>query len=236
MYALELIGVSKRFGSRSALRAVDLAVEPGSALGLLGPNGAGKTTALRLCLGFARPTEGQVRLRGVDPMRAEARVGVAYLPERLRLPPRMTVRAFLRLHGRLAGVDPARLDDEIDEVLGWTGLSDRVGDRLGGLSKGLSQRVGFAQAFLARPQLMLLDEPTSGLDPVGIRDARDWIARTREWGCTTVVSSHVLSEVERTCDRVVIVHEGTIRAEGAIEDLVSPEESLEDVFVRMVTS
>ncbi|MDH3211213.1 MAG: ABC transporter ATP-binding protein [Myxococcales bacterium] len=234
MLALELLAVSKRYGARRALAGVDLAVPAGSALGLLGPNGAGKTTTLRLLLGFARADEGSVRLRGLEPSEPASRIGVGYLPERLALPGRMTVRGCLRLHGALAGLENDEIDGEVAAVLRQTGIADRAEDRIAGLSKGLAQRVGFAQAFLARPDLLLLDEPTSGLDPIGVRDARDWIATARESGCTVLVSSHVLSEVERTCDRVAIMHEGRIAASGAIHELVRPGEDLEAAFVRVV--
>jgi len=235
MFALELNGVSKRYGQRHALSNIDLQLESGASLGLLGPNGAGKTTCLRLLLGLTQPTQGTVRLRGRDPMNPAARVGVAYLPERLRLPERATVRGFLRLHGTLAGLSGTELEREVESALEMTDLADRGADRIGGLSKGLSQRVGFAQLFLARPELLLLDEPTSGLDPIGIRDAREWIRVVRERGCTVLVSSHVLSEVERVCDHAAILHEGRIAAQGPIEDLVQPGETLEDAFLRVVS-
>jgi ABC-2 type transport system ATP-binding protein len=234
VFAFELAGVSKRYGSRVALDDVSLAVPPGSGLGLLGPNGAGKTTALRLLLGFTQPNAGTVRLRGYAPSEPISRAGVAYLPERLRLPGRMTVNAFLRLHGRLAGLEPAFLRREVEASLELTGLASRGDDRISGLSKGLTQRLGFAQALLGRPELLLLDEPTSGLDPIGIRDARDWIQALRQRGCTVLVSSHVLSEVERTCDQAAILHEGRFVAQGPIGEIARPGESLEDAFVRLV--
>ena len=109
-------------------------------------------------------------------------------------------------------------------------------DRLGALSKGLAQRVGFAQAFLGRPSLLLLDEPTSGLDPIGMRDARDWIRTATERGCSVLISSHLLSEVEQLCNRVVILHEGVVRAEGAMNEVVREGEQLEDAFIRLVES
>jgi ABC-2 type transport system ATP-binding protein len=234
MYANELSGVTKRYGARRALDGVDLALAPGSALGLLGPNGAGKTTALRLLLGFARPSEGRVRLRGIDPADPASRAGVGYLPERLRLPARMRVRDALRLHGTLAGLAGDARERAAADALARTGLAERAADRIGGLSKGLTQRLGFALALLGEPDLLLLDEPTSGLDPLGVRDAREWILAARRRGASVVVSAHVLSEVERTCDHVAIVREGRIAAQGPIAELVRPGESLEDVFVRVV--
>jgi ABC-2 type transport system ATP-binding protein len=234
MDALELLGVSKRYPGRTALDGIDLCVPSGAGLGLLGPNGAGKTTVLRLLLGFAAPSQGSVRMQGRPPSDPASRVGVGYLPERLVLPQRMTVHAFLRLHGTLIGLTGAVLTREIDDVLALTGTADRARDRLGSLSKGLRQRIGFAQALLGSPDLLLLDEPTSGLDPLGVRDARDWIRGARERGCTVLVSSHVLSEIERTCDRVAILDTGRIAAAGATGEVVRPGESLEDAFVRLV--
>jgi ABC-2 type transport system ATP-binding protein len=234
MTAIELIGVSKRYGQRYALRDVDLSLAAGSALGLLGPNGAGKTSALRMLLGFTKASEGKVRLQGLSPRDPASRVGVAYLPERLILPGRMTVLSFLRHHAVLAGLNGAELESDVEAVLEQAGLSARALDRLGSLSKGLAQRVGFAQVFLAKPELLILDEPTSGLDPIGVRDARDWILAARERGCSILVSSHLLSEVERTCDQVAIIDEGTLVAKGGLDEIVGEGETLEDAFVRLV--
>ncbi|MFB3118543.1 MAG: ABC transporter ATP-binding protein [Myxococcota bacterium] len=234
MFALELVGVTKRYGQRYALRDVDLSLATGSALGLLGPNGAGKTSALRMLLGFTKASAGTVRLQGLSPRDPASRIGVAYLPERLTLPGRMTVLSFLRHHAALAGLHGAELESDVEAVLEQTGLSARALDRLGSLSKGLIQRVGFAQAFLAKPKLLIFDEPTSGLDPIGVRDARDWILAARERGCSILMSSHLLSEVERTCDQVAIIDEGTLVAQGGIDELVEEGETLEDAFVRLV--
>jgi ABC-2 type transport system ATP-binding protein len=232
--AVEFAGVSKDFGGRAALRDVSFSLPAGSALGLLGPNGAGKTTALRLILGFTAASAGRLRVRGLPPEDPASRIGVAYLPERLKLPARMSVRGFLKLHGTLAGVPDEELEREVGAVLELTGIADRGHDRIGELSKGLSQRVGFAQAFLGRPELLLLDEPTSGLDPIGVRDARDWIQAARDRGCSVLMSSHILSEVERVCDRVAIVNEGRIAVSGRVDEIVRSGESLEDAFVRVV--
>jgi len=232
--AIEFSGVSKWFRSRCALRDVSFSLPAGSTLGLLGPNGAGKTTALRLLLGFTAATEGSVLLRGLAPDDPASRVAVAYLPERLKLPQRMTVSDFLRLHGTLAGLAPHELGREVGSVLELTGISDRGRDRIGALSKGLMQRVGFAQALLGRPEVLLLDEPTSGLDPIGVRDAREWIQWLRQAGCSVLMSSHILSEVERVCDRIAIINEGRIAASGPLDELIRPGETLEDAFVRVV--
>jgi len=232
--ALELAGVTHVYGARRALDRVSLAVPAGAAVGLLGPNGAGKTTILRLALGLARPSLGSVLLRGCDPFDPRARERVGWLPERPALPARMTVLDFLRLHGALAGLSGTELEVAIDARLAEAGLADRLTERLGGLSKGLVQRVGFAQALLGAPELVILDEPTSGLDPLGIRDARGWIAAARARGATLVVSSHVLTEIERLCDHVVILHEGRIAASGPLADVVREGESLEDAYVRVV--
>lgn len=232
--AFELTGATKHYGGRTALSALDLRLEEGHALGLLGPNGAGKTTVLRLLLGFCRPTSGRVLLRGQEPQHPEARRRLGYVPERLTLPGRMTVERLLRLHAALAGLEGNTRDHQVRQVMEQVGVMDRARDRLSGLSKGLRQRVGFAQALLGDPTLLLLDEPTSGLDPLGIRDARGWIEAAQQRGCTVLISSHVLSEVERLCDRIAILHEGRLVASGSIEELLMPEETLEDAFVRIL--
>ena len=234
MLTLELTSAVKRYGSRSALAGVSLRLAPGEALGLLGPNGAGKTTALRLLLGFTRADAGTVSLFGRDPSDPEARRSVGYLPERLVLPERMRVRGFLRLQAALAGIAASARAAEIDAALATVGLAERAGERIGGLSKGLRQRVGFASALLGKPALLILDEPTSGLDPLGIRAARGWLQAARERGAALLLSSHGLSEVERVCDHVAILNEGELAASGALAELAQPGESLEDVFVRAV--
>jgi ABC-2 type transport system ATP-binding protein len=232
--ALELAGVTKRYGTHRALDDVSLALPAGASVGLLGPNGAGKTTALRLALGFARPSRGGVRLRGHDPFDPAARERVGYLPERLALPRRTSVAGFLRAQAALAGVPREARSRCVEEAIERTGLGAHADQRTETLSKGLAQRVGFASALLGAPEVLLLDEPTSGLDPIGVRDARDWILATRARGATVLVSSHVLSEVERTCEQVVILARGRVAASGPLRDVVAPGETLEDAFVRLV--
>ena len=234
MHTLELLAVSKRYRGRLAIDRVDLALAPGTTLGLLGPNGAGKTTLLRMLLGFAAPSAGTVRLRGRRPSDPAARRRVGYLPERLQLSVRTRVCDFLLLHARLAGLRGDEANREVDAMLARTGIADRRRERIGNLSKGLRQRLGFAQALLAEPELLLLDEPTSGLDPIGMRDAREWIQEVQRRGAAVLVSSHVLSEVERTCDRIAVLHEGRVVASGPTAELVGPDETLEDAFLRTI--
>ncbi|MEB2345004.1 MAG: ABC transporter ATP-binding protein [Deltaproteobacteria bacterium] len=234
MFAFELAAATKHYARRRALAGVDLVVREHAAVGLLGPNGAGKTTALRLLLGFARPSRGAARLRGRDPYDPASRAGVGYLPERLALPGALTLRRFLRVHAALAGLSGTAAGRALEAAADTTGVRERLDERLGSLSKGLAQRAGFASALLGDPAVLVLDEPTSGLDPLGVRDARDWIQAARARGATVLVSSHVLSEVERTCDEVVILHEGRVAAGGPLGALVQPGESLEDAFVRAV--
>jgi ABC-2 type transport system ATP-binding protein len=181
-----------------------------------------------------RPTSGGVSLRGRDPRDPQARIDLGYLPERLALPGRMTVRDFLTLHAGLAGLHGADRRHRVTGVMEQVDVIARANERLGHLSKGLRQRVGFAQAFLGRPSLLLLDEPTSGLDPLGVREAREWIHQARSQGSTILVSSHVLSEVERVCDQIAILHEGRLAASGPLDQVVAPGENLEDAFVRWV--
>jgi ABC-2 type transport system ATP-binding protein len=234
VYAIEWRAASKRYGNRSALDALDLAIPIGSCWGLLGRNGAGKTTALRLALGFARASAGEVALQGRAPSDPRARSGLGLLPERLALPGRASPEQWLALHAELCGIARGDARAAIAAALERTGIADRTSEPIASLSKGLRQRLGFATALLGAPALLVLDEPGSGLDPIGIRDARGWIEAERSRGATVLVCSHQLSEVERTCDHVAILERGRVVASGALRDLVGPGETLEDVFVRAV--
>src|SRR5262245_8156239 len=233
MYAVEWRAASKRYGRRTALDALELAIPAGTCWGLLGPNGAGKTTALRLALGFARATTGEVVLQGLPPADPRARAGLGLLPERLALPGRATPAQWLALHAQLCGL-ASDAERAISTALERTGIADPAPQPIASLSEGLRQRLGFATALLGAPALLVLDEPGSGLDPLGIRDARGWIEAERARGATVLVCSHQLSEVERTCDHVAILDHGRVVASGAMRTLVGPGETLEDVFVRAV--
>jgi ABC-2 type transport system ATP-binding protein len=200
---------------------LDLTVQPGEVFGFLGPNGAGKTTTVKILLGLVAPTSGEARLFGVAAGDVEARRRVGYLPENFRFHDWLTGYALLDFHARLAGVSPARRRDRIPQVLELVGLAGRGGDRVHSYSKGMTQRIGLAQAIIHEPDLVLLDEPTSALDPVGRREVRDLIRSLRTRGMTVFLNSHLLSEVEMVCDRVAIVDHGRVVRSGRLEELLS---------------
>jgi ABC-2 type transport system ATP-binding protein len=214
---VELRGLVKRYGDIVAVDDVDLTVEAGDVYGYLGPNGAGKTTSLRMMLGLIRPDAGSVRLFGRDPMLSvHALDGVAGFVEAPRFYPYLTGRRNLEL---LASFDGGGARDRIGEALDTVELTGRAGDKVGGYSHGMRQRLGIAGALLRSPKLLLLDEPATGLDPAGMRDMRLLIRRLADGGMTVLLSSHLMPEVEELCNRVAIVRSGAIVYEGAIADL-----------------
>jgi ABC-2 type transport system ATP-binding protein len=188
--------------------------------GFLGPNGAGKTTTIKILLGLVRPTSGQARLFGQPAGESEARRRIGYLPENFRFHDWLTGSALLEFHARLAGLGEAQRRARVPAVLEQVGLGGRGNDRIHGYSKGMTQRIGLAQAIIHEPDLVLLDEPTSALDPVGRREVRDLIRSLRERGMTVFLNSHLLSEVEMVCDRVAIVDGGRVVRSGRLTDLI----------------
>jgi ABC-2 type transport system ATP-binding protein len=217
---VELRGLTKRYGPITAVDAVDLTVEAGDVYGYLGPNGAGKTTSLRMLLGLIRPDAGTGLLFGRDPMRVGARAldGVAGFVEAPRFYPYLSGRTNLEL---VAGLDGGDAKSRIDEALDTVDLVDRAGDRVGGYSHGMRQRLGIAGALIRNPRLLLLDEPTTGLDPGGMRDMRALVRRLAGEGMTIMLSSHLLAEVEELCNRVAIIQRGRIVREGSLRDLLA---------------
>ncbi len=211
-------GLVKRYGELTAVDHIDLNVQAGDVYGFLGPNGAGKTTTLRMALGLITPSEGVAELFGRDPMRAGAAAleGVAGFVEAPRFYPYLSAGKNLELLAALDG-DGAR--GRIGEVLDTVELTDRIGDRVGGYSHGMRQRLGIAAALLRRPRLLILDEPATGLDPAGMRDMRLLIRRLAQEGITVLLSSHQLPEVQELCDRVAIVSRGRVVYEGALAEL-----------------
>jgi ABC-2 type transport system ATP-binding protein len=215
-------GLRKRYGRQTAVDGVSFTVERGEVLGLLGPNGAGKTTVIKILLGLVRPDVGEVLLLGRPGRDPHARARVGYLPELFRYQPWLTAAEVLALHVRLAGaVVPAQ---EQRESLDVVGLADRAGDRVGGFSKGMQQRLGLAVALVARPELVILDEPTSALDPLGRADVRDLLLSLKARRVAVLLNSHLIGEVERVCDRVVILDKGRIAASGTLRELLGRRE------------
>jgi len=200
-----------------ALRSVSLVVAPGEVVGLLGPNGAGKTTLVKMLVGLARADSGEGLVLGAPLGDPEARRAVGYLPELFRFQPWLTANEVLDLHARLCGLAKGDRGPEARRVLALVDLADRGQDRVGNFSKGMQQRLGLAVAFLGRPRLLLLDEPTSALDPRGRADVRRLIEEHKSLGTTVLLNSHLLSEVERSCDRVVVLHRGRVIADGSLE-------------------
>jgi ABC-2 type transport system ATP-binding protein len=219
--AIELTGVVKRYGRTTALAGLDLHVGRGELLGLLGPNGAGKTTTVKLLLGLVRPTAGTGSVLGAPLGDRSARSRIGYLPELFRYQPWLNGREVLGLHARLGRVARPARHEAIERALERVGLSERAGDRVGGFSKGMQQRLGLAVALLGEPELILLDEPTSALDPVGRADVRTIVRDARDRGATVILNSHLLSEVEQVCDRVVILHRGRTIAAGTLDEVVA---------------
>jgi ABC-2 type transport system ATP-binding protein len=215
-------GLRKRYGRRPAVDGVSLHVDRGEVMGLLGPNGAGKTTVIKMLLGLVRPDAGEVMLLGRtagDPL-ARARVG--YLPELFRYQPWLTAAEVLALHVRLSG---ARIPvQEQRACLEMVGLADRADDRVGSFSKGMQQRLGLAVALVARPEFVVLDEPTSALDPLGRVDVRDLVLSLKDRGVAVLLNSHLIGEVERVCDRVVILDHGRVAASGTLAELLGQRE------------
>jgi len=218
--AIETIGLAKRFARTTALGDLTLEVGRGEIFGFLGPNGAGKTTAIKLLLGLARPSAGAAEVLGAPLGDRAARRKIGYLPELFRYQEWLAASEVLAFHARLLGLPRAGRYAEIARVLEIAGLSARAGDRVGTYSKGMQQRLGIAVALLGEPDLVFLDEPTSALDPLGRRDVRVLIEDLRRAGTTVFLNSHLLTEVERVCDRIAVVDRGRVVASGTVAELL----------------
>jgi ABC-2 type transport system ATP-binding protein len=219
--AIETAGLTKRFGARTALDGIDLQVPRGVAFGFLGPNGAGKTTIIRTLLGLTPASAGTMHVLGypVPAQRASALQRVGAIVEEPRFHMYLTGRENLRL---IAAVRGPRVYELIDSSLARVGLAERAGEKVKSYSMGMRQRLGVARCLLADPQLLILDEPTNGLDPGGIQEFRAMIrAMVEQEGRTVFISSHLLDEVERTCDAAAIVDRGKIVTQGSIADLAA---------------
>lgn len=229
--AIELRGLTKDFPLREKgryLRAVDgldLRIERNSVFGLLGPNGSGKSTTIRILLGLSQPSAGEVRVFGKRPDSAAVRSRIGYLPDAPYYHKFLSGRELMRFFGKLLGVEKALLERRSKDLLEQFGLGDAMDRKLGSYSKGMLQRLGFAQALVGDPDILVLDEPTAGVDPVGAAEVGDFVRELKQQGKTVLLCSHLLTQVQDLCDNVGILNKGRLLASGSIGDLLGVAES-----------
>jgi ABC-2 type transport system ATP-binding protein len=204
-----------------ALKALDLEVKRGEVFGLLGPNGSGKTTTIKLLLGLLFPSEGQALIFGKDATDVSKNQRIGYLPEESYLYRFLNAEETLDFYGRLFAIPHDKLRDRIDTLIKTVGLDRARKRQLKEYSKGMTRRIGLAQALINEPELILLDEPTSGLDPIGTREMKDMILRLRDQGTTVVMCSHLLADVQDVCDRIAILHQGELKELGRVDTLLT---------------
>ncbi|HJX39533.1 MAG TPA: ABC transporter ATP-binding protein [Anaerolineae bacterium] len=217
---IDVVNVSKSYGPIRAVHAVSFHVKPGEIIGLLGPNGSGKTTLMRILTGYLQPDEGQVSVDGLDvltnTLQVQRRIG--YLAENAPLYPELTTQEYLKMIADLRRIPESEQPARLSEAIRATGLHDHLTRPIGELSKGYRQRVGLAQAIVHKPKVLILDEPTVGLDPTQIAEVRRLIRRLAGHS-TVLLCTHVLSEVEATCERVIMLLNGEVRADARLADL-----------------
>jgi ABC-type multidrug transport system ATPase subunit len=228
-------GISKTYSGMRVLDGLDITVEEGQIFALLGPNGAGKTTFVKSLLGLVKPKSGTITINGIDSRSEQARQGLAYLPEKFSFYPYYKVYDVLKLYAKMQGLSGQELDDEIQKALKRVRMEDFANQRMKGLSKGQTQRIGIASTLLGPCRLLILDEPFSGLDPIGIRELKDLILDLNKEGKTIFINSHLLSEMEEVCDHLALINKGQVLAHGKIEDLTK-DKGLEDFFIETVNN
>jgi ABC-2 type transport system ATP-binding protein len=232
---VEYLGKQRGVGNKVALHGLDLTVNAGEVFGFLGPNGAGKTTTMNVLLGFVPPTSGAAYLFGVDVRQPIARQRIGFLPELTYYYKFLTAEEILRFYAKVFNIPRAEADKRIENLIKLVELEHARKRPLKSYSKGMQQRVGLAQALINNPDLLVLDEPTSGLDPLGRMKVREIIQRLKDEGKTVFFSSHELGEVETVCDRVAIVHQGELKVQGRVNDLVREHQcDLEKIFLKIV--
>lgn len=219
--------LTKSYGPIEALRGVSFSVAPGEVVGLLGPNGAGKSTTIKILTGYLQPDHGAVQVDGLDVLRhtREVQARIGYLPETPPVYPELTVQAYLLMMADLREIPREQQIERLSEAIYATGLQEHLTRPIGQLSKGFRQRVGLAQAILHQPKLLILDEPTVGLDPTQIVEIRNLIRRLARQS-TILFSSHILSEVEAVCDRVIIIMNGEVKADARLDQLASSSDAI----------
>ncbi len=235
---LELIGLTKKFGSVTAVDNLSFTVQKGEIFGLLGENGAGKTTTLRMLATMLKPTSGTARLAGIDivkaPEEVRGRVGILFGGES-GLYDRLTVYENIQYFGELNDIPVKEIKKRIQTLSGVFGMDDFLDKRAGKLSKGMRQKASFARAIIHNPDVLLLDEPTSGLDVGAMREVQSFLRNQKDEGKTILFSSHTMSEVEKLCDRIAVIHKGTLVDMGTTDELLKKygAHGLEDLFVRL---
>ena len=224
---VQAVGLTKMFRDfwnrpkARAVNGIDFEVYPGEVVGLLGPNGSGKSTTVKMLLGLLYPTGGKLTVFGRSPRAVETKKEIGYLPEESYLYKFLTAEETLNFFGSLFNLSAEDRKQRIDQLLDMVGLSHARRRRVGEFSKGMARRIGLAQAMINDPAFLILDEPTSGLDPLGCREVKDLILALKKRGKTVLITSHLLSDVEDICDRVIILYGGKVRAEGALDDLLA---------------
>ena len=226
--AVGLTKVFKDFWGRPKAKAVndiDFEIKKGEVIGLLGPNGSGKSTTVKMILGLLYPTAGQISVLGRSPQAVESKKEIGYLPEESYLYKYLTAEETLDFFGSLFDLSREERERRIEQLLDMVGMSHARRRRVGEFSKGMARRIGLAQAMINDPEFLILDEPTSGLDPLGCKEVKDLILMLKKRGKTVLVTSHLLSDVEDVCDRVIILFGGQIRAQGTMNDLLTVSDS-----------
>ena len=226
--AIGLTKVFKDFWNRPKAKAVndiDFEIKKGEVVGLLGPNGSGKSTTVKMILGLLYPTAGQLSVLGRSPQAVESKKEIGYLPEESYLYKYLTAEETLDFFGSLFDLSKEERERRIEQLLDMVGMSHARRRRVGEFSKGMARRIGLAQAMINDPEFLILDEPTSGLDPLGCKEVKDLILMLKKRGKTVLVTSHLLSDVEDVCDRVIILYGGKIRAQGTMNDLLTVSDS-----------
>jgi ABC-2 type transport system ATP-binding protein len=218
---IETAGLTKRYGSLTAVDKLDLKVEQDAIHGFLGPNGAGKTTTIKILVGLLRPDSGKVTVLGRDLGwdKPDVRLRVGYMPELPKLPKHLKGTELLDIYGRMCGMTKEERKKQIPRLLDMVGLRERESDLVGKYSKGMQQRLGLAQALLNEPELVILDEPSIGLDPVGMVEVREMMKEISKEGVSVFLSSHLLHEVQQICTHVTIINKGVVLASGTLKEI-----------------
>ncbi|MCD5385159.1 ABC transporter ATP-binding protein [Candidatus Gracilibacteria bacterium] len=233
MKILEVKKIEKTLAKKKVLHGISFSVNSGEIYGFLGPNGAGKTTTMKCIMGLIDPEVGSINIFGEEGLTIQSKYKIGFMPENTYLYKHLTGREFLKFNGKFFGLYGSKLDKKIDELLKRVGLENDGDKYLSNYSKGMLQRVGLAQSIINDPKLLFLDEPMSGLDPIGRKMVKDLLVSLRDEGTTIFFNTHILADVESICDRISIIHKGSMIVEG--KEVSSIKGSLEDFFIEKVS-